>query len=118
MLLRRIQRPSFLGKRWAFGPPPNTLSQVPNHGDLEASALGIPLSAGSSRDVHLGLMRMITWKCQTLPGIVGSGKDVCSLCREGLHFRTECLTEACRDWSLGEELNAFSGSYPEDLFTK
>ena len=118
MLPRRIQRPSFPGKRWAFGPPPNTLSQIPNHGDLEASSLGIPLSADSSRDVHPGLMRMITRKCHTLPGIVGSGKDVSSLCREGLHFRTECLTEPCREWSLREEPNAFSGLYPEDLLTK
>ena len=95
MLLRRIQRPSFPGKRWAFGPPPNTLSQGHNSGDLEASVWGIPLSAGSSRDVHLGLMEMIAWKCHTLPGKVVSGKDVCGVCRE-----RAALQDIALDWAL------------------
>lgn len=46
MLQRRIQR------RWAFGHPPNKLSQAHDNDDLEA-AWGIPLSAGLIQGAHL-----------------------------------------------------------------
>lgn len=81
MLQRRIQNPSFPGGRWAFGCPPNKLSQAHNHDALEA-AWGIALHLqGSIKDAHLpegdDSLEMVHLAC----GKVVSSKDVCGLSR-------------------------------------
>lgn len=49
----RIQRPSFPEKRWAFGPPPNMLSQAHYHDASGALTWASLHLQGLSRGVHL-----------------------------------------------------------------
>lgn len=81
MLQRRIQSLSFPGGRWAFGCPPNKLSQAHNHDALEA-AWGISLHLqGSIKDARLPEGADNLEMVHLAREKVLSGKDMCGLSR-------------------------------------